>query len=471
MEVVFGTQSYESRALQVSAQRLVNCFVEAQPEGTKSQVPLFGAPGLTPFAMLPTSPVRGMWNYNGNLWAVAGDSLYRLNAAKGYKKVGSGISGNDPVVICDNGPQVLVINGISGYIATTATDAFQEIQDPNFNSANTVTFFDDYFVFNRKGTKQFFLSGLLDGLSYNGLDFASAEADTGLLIGVAKNLQLLYLFGESHTEMWYDAGAVNFPFARYAGAVIPRGCIAPGTIIAQDQALFFLANDRIFYRLQGNEPIRMSTHGVEKAIESYGDNITDAFCFTYTQQGHKMVHLTFPSVPHSWVFDISTRKWHERESWDANKNTLNRWRGNCAAECYNKVLIGDFQTGQIWQLDWNAYDEGGNTMQMLAHSSPVHDEKFRLFLDLLELDMQSGVGLTNGQGSAPVVMLRWSKDGGETWSALQPPRSIGKRGAYVTRQRWKNLGQAYQWIFELTISDPVQRALISTYIEGKRGMA
>jgi len=326
-------------------------------------------------------------------------------------------------------------------------------------------------VFNRNGTNQFFLSALLDGLTYNGLDFASAEADTGLLVGVGKNLQLLYLFGATHIEMWYDAGSQTFPFARYAGAVIPRGCAAAGTIIAQDQALFFLGDDRIFYRLQGNEPIRMSTHGVEKAIESYGSSISDAFCFTYTIQGHKMIHLTFPSVPHSWVFDISTRKWHERESWDANNNTLKRWRGNCAAECYNKVLIGDFQTGTIWKLDWNAYDEGGNTMQMLAHSSPIHAEKTRLFMNTLELDMQSGIGLANGQGSAPVVMMRGSRDGGETWSAQQPPRSIGKIGEYKTRQRWKNLGQGYQWVFEITISDPVQRALIATYVDAQQGMA
>ena len=185
-EIVFGMQSYESRSFPLSAQRMLNCFIESQPQGAKSQVPIFGAPGLTPFTVLPTFPVRGMWNYNGNIWAVGGDTLYRLNSAGGFKKIGSGISGTSPVAMSDNNVQVIVINGVSGYIATTATDAFVQIQDPNFYSSDTVTFFDDVFVLNRKGTKEFFLSGLVDGLSYNGDDFASAEADSGCSLALRR---------------------------------------------------------------------------------------------------------------------------------------------------------------------------------------------------------------------------------------------------------------------------------------------
>lgn len=469
-EIVFGMQSYESQSLPLSAQRMLNCFIESEPQGTKSQVPIFGAPGLTPFTTLPTYPVRGMWNYRGNLWAVGGDTLYRLNTNGGFRKIGSGISGLSPVVMCDNGNQVMVINGVAGYIATVATGAFQQIVSPNFFSADTLTFFDDVFVLNRHGTNEYFISGLLDGLLYNGDDFATAEADSGLLIGVAKNLQLLFLFGQNHIEMWYDAGAQNFPFARYAGGVIPRGCKAAGSIIAQDDALFFLGNDNMFYRLQGNVAIRQSTHAVEKAISSYGD-VSDAFCFTYTLQGHKMIHLTFPSVPHTWVLDLSTKQWHERESWDENNNSLGRWRGNCAAEVYNRILIGDYANGTIWNLDWNAYLEGANTLPMLAHSSPVHADKRRVFVKRLELDMENGVGLESGQGSSPVVMLRWSKDGGRTWSKLQPARSLGKIGDFQTRQRWINLGQAYQWVFELVITDPVKRVLIATHGNANPGMA
>jgi hypothetical protein len=162
--------------------------------------------------------------------------------------------------------------------------------------------------------------------------------------------------------------------------------------------------------------------------------------------------------------------WHERESWDENNIPLGRWRGNCAAEVYNKILIGDYANGTIWNLDWDAYSEGGNTMQMLAHSSPVHADKLPVFIGRLELDMEAGVGLDTGQGIAPEVRLRWSKDGARKWSSLQPPRSIGKIGDTISRQRWISLGRAYQWVFELAITDPVKRVLIATHGDATPGM-
>jgi hypothetical protein len=468
MEVTFAYQSYQSLSLPLDNQRVVNAFLEAQVPGAKSQTPVFGAPGLTRWTTLPKGPVRGMWNFRGVLYAVGGDSLYRLNSAGGAKLLGSGISGTQVVSMSDNGQQLMVVNGVGGYLVDVDGN-FQQIQNPNFYSASTVLFFDNYFVFDRKGTNEFFLSGLLDGTSYSGLDFASAEAQPGFLTTVAQNLQLLFLFCQNHIEMWYDAGAEDFPFARYAGGVIERGCISPHTVIQQDDALFFLGIDRVFYRLQGNVPIRISTHAIENAFQQYGD-ISDAFCFTYTIAGHKMIALTFPSVPHTWEFDISTKLWHERESWDEDNKTLGRWRANCACEIYNKILIGDAVDGTIGYLDWENPTEYGNILQCLLYSNQLHSDKLPIFFDRLELDMETGVGLTTGRGSAPIVMLRYSKDGGRTWSRQQPARSLGKIGEFLKRLRWIQMGRGYQWMFEITITDPVKRVLIGTHADFAVGM-
>lgn len=469
MEVVFGAESYESRSLPLSAQRLVNCFLELQPEGAKSQVPIFGAPGLTTWTTLPTSPVRGMWNFRGTLYAVGGGTLYRLNSAGGYKAIGSGIGGSEVVVMSDNGIQIMTVNGVGGFIADV-DGTFQQIQSPNFNSASSVVFFDDYFLVDRKGTNSFAFSALLDGLSWNGLDFASAEAKPGFLRSVRENLQLIFLFCQNHIETWYDSGAPDTPFQRYAGGVIERGCAAAKAIVNQDDALFFIGEDRVIYRLQGNVPVRISTHAIEKAVQGYGD-ISDATALTYTLEGHKMVTFTFPSVPHTWVYDISTRRWHERESWDENNASLGRWRGNCACEIYDKILIGDAFDGTISYLDWNNPTERGNTMRALLHSVNIHDpDKLKVFLNRLELDMETGVGLATGQGSDPKIMLRWSKNGGRTWSGIQPWRSMGKIGEFLTRVRWLNLGCAYTWVLELTITDPVKRVLIATTADVEQGM-
>lgn len=474
-EVLFCQQSYSSRSLPLAAMRMVNAFVERQPQGAKSQTPVFGAPGLTLWATLPTFPIRGLWVFNGVLYVVAGDTLYRMNSSGGYKKLGEGIRGKQVVSMSDNGTQLMVVNGVGGYLVDS-DDNFQQIQSDAFYSASTVLFFDGYFIFDRKGTNEFFLSAIDDGTMYNGLDFASAEAQPGFLTACKQNLQLLFLFSQNHIEMWYDAGTADFPFQRYAGGVIEKGCVSPYSCIQQDEALFFLGVDRVFYRLQGNVPQRISTHAIEKAFSDYGD-ISDAFCFTYTLQGHKMIHLTFPSAPnggHSWCYDISTGWWHERESWDEKDNSLGRWRGNCAVEVYNKILIGDAYTGQIGILDWSSFIEYGNTLQFLIHSAPVHEDRLPIFIPRLELDMQTGAPFAGvdytGEVRAPQAMLRWSKDGGVTWSKQQPWRSLGRVGEYVRRLRWLSIGRAYQFVFALTISDNVPRVLIAAHGDAEVGM-
>lgn len=467
-EVIFGIESYESYSLPLSAQRLVNCFFEKQPRGAKGQTPLFGAPGLTTFCALPTSPVRGLWNWSGSLYAVGGDTLYRVNSNGGYRALGAGISGNSVVTMSNNATQLMVINDVSGYLVDQDNN-YQQIRSPNFFSAQSLVFLDNYFLLNRRGTNEFFYSALSDGTSYSGLDFASAEAKPGLLLSVAENLQLIFLFCQNHIETWYDAGLADNPFQRYAGGVIEYGCQAAKSVVNQDDALFFLGSDKVFYRLQGNVPIRVSTHAVENAIRTYGD-VSDAFCFTYTFSGHKMVHLTFPTAMHSWVYDISTQKWHERDSLDSNGNSLGRWIGNCAAEVYSRVMIGDAYSGNIYFLDWENYTENGNTMRFLAHSAPVQADKLRVYINRVELDMETGVAPATGQGSAPQILLRWSKDGGKTWSRLQPYRSMGALGEYLARLRWISLGQAYQWVFELVITDAIKRVLIATHLDAEEGM-
>lgn len=476
-QILFGVESYRSRSLPVSAQRLVNGFMERQPESAKSQVPVFGTPGLTDWTLLPKRPVRGLWNFNGVLYAVAGDTLYRINSSGGIKAIGAGITGTGQVSMSDNGTQIIVVNGVSGFVAD-AEDNYQQIQNPNFYSASRVIFFDNYFVFDRKSTNQFFLSNLSNGLAYNGLDFASAEAQPGFLTAPAQNVQLLFLFSVNHIETWYDAGTADFPFQRYQGGVIEKGCNAAYSIVNQDEAIFFLCTDGVIYRLDGNVPKRISTHAIEHDVASFGD-VSDCFALTYTIEGHKIVAFTFPSAPdggRTYQWDISTSLWHERASRDANGVELGRWRANCAIKIYDKILIGDAFDGMISYLDWDNYTERGNPMQFKVCSAPIHQDRLPVFVGRLELDMQTGYGQRpGGQGPTttsppPVALLRWSKNSGYSWSALQQPRSLGNVGEYVTRLRWLSMGRAYSWVFELTISDPVPRVLVAAHGDVDVGM-
>jgi hypothetical protein len=126
----------------------------------------------------------------------------------------------------------------------------------------------------------------------------------------------------------------------------------------------------------------------------------------------------FVTANKTWVFDIASGLWHERESWDLNGRSLGRWLGNCHVSCYDKELIGDAYSGKIGYLSASTYTEFGLTTQALATSPPVHSDRKRVFISRLELDIEAGVGIATGQGSDPQWMMRLSKDGGRTYTTL-----------------------------------------------------
>jgi len=465
--IPFATESYQSAARPLSSQRVVNMYVEVEGPDKKAPRPLFGAPGMIPFSSIGTGPIRGMRVMSDVLFAVSGTQLYRVDTnGNGTLISSTAITGNGNVSMSDNGKQLCIVNSAKGYIWSVAA-GWQPITSANFHPAATVTFFDDVFVFDDIDTNQFFISGILDGTSIPG-DFASAEVKPADVKAVLNNHETLLIFTKKIIESWYDAGNTNFPFARYDGGTIERGLIASQALVEEDNSVFFLGDDLIFYRLDYPIPRRVSTHGVETQWGKYS-TVEDAFAFSYTLNGHKFITLTFPSVPATWVYDIATGEWHERESRDANFNSLSRWRANCFASAYGKLLVGDALSGTIAALDTSTYTELGNPMVGSAVSPPIHADRKRVFMSRYELDVVPGVGVTTGQGSDPQIMLDWSDDGGFTWSGIQQWTSMGRIGEYKKRMRWLRKGQARERIIRVNISDPVQRVIMAAHADLQQG--
>lgn len=463
MIVNFATQTYKTAATPLSAQRAVNCYAEAQPKDAKTQVALFGCPGIEEFASCGAGPVRGMHVMGGLLYVVSGQRLYSVSSLGVATDIGGDITGADIVSMDNNGSELVIVNGTNGYLYST-TLGFVLISDTDFNAANTTTFFDQRFLFDWKNTNKFFASDVLAGSSYTATAFASAESRPDNVLAVVLNKQVLLVCGAQSIEPWQNVGAANFPFERVPGAVIERGIISPHAICKSDNSVFLMGNDKIFYRMDGLNLTRVSTFPLEHEWEAHLD-FTELFCFAYTWLGHKFVVVTFPFSGKTFEYDIATGLWHERESWDQNNRSLGRWRINCFCSAYNYELMGDSISGKIGHLDHHTNTEFGNTVQMLAASPPIHSDRKRVFIPRFEMDIESGIGRASGQGQDPQVMLRYSKDGGQTWSDRQLWRSMGTVGAYKTRMRWLKLGQAREWVFEVTISDPVRRNVLAAHAD------
>lgn len=219
---------------------------------------------------------------------------------------------NDPAIgITDALPSQVT----SGAIIIDATNVLGEIVSPAFESAATVTYMDGYFVFDAAGTRQFFISGLNDGTQYSGLDFATATAASADVLAVLTYHEQLLIFTGAVIEVWWDTGNAAFPFQRYDAALIARGLASPHAICSEDNTVFWMGEDGIFYRLEGFTPKRISTFALEHAWAQYPQQYLDSSCFVIDQEGHKFIVVNFPSGRQTYVYDISTGLWHQRESW------------------------------------------------------------------------------------------------------------------------------------------------------------
>jgi hypothetical protein len=233
-----------------------------------------------------------------------------------------------------------------------------------------------------------------------------------------------------------------------------------------DNSFFFLGNDKVVYGTSGYQLVPISTHAISKEIESYGD-VSDAFSFTYIQEGHKFYNITFPTANKTWVYDLTTKSWHERESLDSNMQAK-EWRANCHVLFNDLNIVGDNTIGKLYELDLDTYDEDGTTLISKIVSTTQFDGYRRDGVAELALVMDTGVGINSGQGITPEIMMRTSTNGGKTWSnELKQP--LGAQGDYETEVFYNRVAFGRSMIIELKISDPVKRSIIGSFMEVTRG--
>jgi hypothetical protein len=462
MEIQFAIQSYKSDSAPISGQRVINAYAESQPKSAKAPVVVFGTPGMTEFTECGTGPIRGALEIQGTPYVVSGSELYSIASDGTSQLLAAGISGINNVSMDATDEQICIVNGTAGYVYDIAGASLSQIVDADFNAARTVTVVNSIFCFDWQGTNKFFVSDVLDAMTFDPLDFASAESSPDQVIAVRNRNGLLMVFGEHTIEPWDHTGASDFPFSKIKGGTIDRGIAAPLAIANEDASLFFLGNDVVFYRLNGLQLVRISTHALETEWQSY-TVISDAFCFDYSFNGHKFIYLTFPTEQKTFGYDIATGLWHERMSWDATGLEL-RWRANCAVQAFNKILIGDAYSGRIGVLDPATFTEFGDPIVTTLVSPPLFMDGRMISVPSLEIDMETGVGTTTGQGSDPQIMLEYSHDGGKSYVDPQIWTTMGPKGRRETRLTWRELGSADHWTFKLVISDPVKRVVTGARI-------
>jgi hypothetical protein len=349
--------------------------------------------------------------------------------------------------------------------------------DGAFEGGSTVDVVDNYFVYNRPGTQQYASSDLLSPITY-GLAFASKFTGPDDLVSLIVDHGQIYLLGEKTSEVWADVGTFPFPFQRIPGASSQHGIAAEFSMARFGNSFAYVSrNDRgqaVIVQMNGYFPQRISTHAVENTLVNH--DISDAVAYTYQLEGHECYVVTFPSLELTWVYDGSTQMWH-KWLWCDNQNNYKRHRSNCSALFQGSVLVGDYENGQIYRLDPNNYTDNGQHIRRMRRCPHLVADFQRQYFDELQIQFQPGVGLQgietfplgdNDIGINPQAMLRWSNDGGSTWSN-EHWAGIGKVGKYQNRIIWRRLGWSRDRIFEVVVTDPVKAVIVSANLKASVG--
>ena len=478
--------------------RMVNLFPEMVHDGGKEPAWLSRAPGLKLLATLGNGPIRGMWTTNDDAYVVSGVEVYKVTPALTATLVGT-VSGEGPVSMADNGTQVFIACNGPSYIYNVFTGVFARITDIDFPGALMVGYLDGYFAFIPPDSQQIWVTSLLDGTTVDPLDFASAEGSPDGVVALVIDHREAWLFGTNTVEVWYNSGNADFPLQRIQGAFNEVGCVAPFSVAKLDNGLFWLGADArgqgIVYRSQGYAGKRISTHTVEWQIQKYG-NMSDALAYTYQQDGHSFYVLIFPSANTTWVYDVATDVWHERAGFFDGEFV--RHRSNCQMSFAGEIIVGDYENGNLYTFDLERYSDHLSAQKWLRtwRALPTGNNNLtRTQQYSLQIDAEAGVGLpgvaamedtwlwTEGGSDIvtetgdnrlllavdelanaiqPQVMLRWSDDGGHTWSN-EHWRGLGAIGETGSRIIWRRLGMTMKLrdrVYELSGTDPVKIAIM-----------
>ena len=381
--------------------------------------------------------------------------------------------------------------------------------DGAFTGATNVDIVDNYFVYNRPDTQQFGASAVLSPIS-PALSFSSKDGAPDDLVTLIVDHREIYLLGETSSEVWVDQGTSPFPFQRIPGTSTQHGIAAAFSVARLGNSFAYLSKNNRgtaqIVQMNGYIPQRISTHAVENSLTGY--DISDAVAWTYQLEGHEVYVISFPSIQLTWCYDIASGMWH-KWLYTNNLGQYERCRGNCAAVFQGYVLVGDYSNGKIYHLDKNVYTDDGQFVKRLRRAPHLVSDLQRQYFEELQIQFQPGVGttgvssLTNNDylgniyiiapegtltigpyetyiiGIAesitpqtattfPQAMLRWSSDGGSTWSN-EHWTSIGAMGKYTNRAIWRRLGWSRDRIFEVSVSAHVKCVIVSANLKATQG--
>lgn len=457
--------TYRHQSLPLSAQVTRNFWPQKQDyPGAKSTFVLQSFYGLELFGTVAGGVDRGMHEHLGIGYKVTGTTLYSVADDGTHTSLGT-IPGTERCLFQGINTSLVLTTEGKAYVWDGIN--VTEISDVDLETPNSCAHLNNQIVFDGDGGR-FVSSTVGDPTDIPALNYATAESDADDLIRVYTYDQQLLLLGDKTTELWYNSGVGAPPFDRIEGGIIQVGLQALHSVASTRNAVYFLGNDNVVYAMKGASVGAVSPLPLTQTIAAYTTN-DDAIGFTANLDGNWFYVLTFPSANKTWVY-LEGGDWFEWSYGSGGGRSL----ANSYMYVHGKHLVGDYLSGNIYELKRDVYSDNGEEIIRTRDTAPLHGGMLgapgrTITMNRFELLMETGVGLLSGQGEDPVVMLSFSDDGGRTFSTEQWG-SIGRSGEFMYKVEWFALGSFESRIMRVRISDPVAVSIHSAAAEIEVGI-
>lgn len=480
--------SYTARSNAVADEETINFYPETvETAGAQTQRSFFGTPGLAVFSadVDDNGPTRGSIEILGRAFLASGDTLYEVMAdgTRTARMDGTLDIGGGPVSIAASNIELLVVAGGRAWCMELVDNSFIDVTAMLAGAPVKVVYSDGYFIVCFASSNKFQISGILDGTTWPGIQVNEVSVFPENVTSIVVSHRELWVMGSQHIQPYQDTGSDEV-FDVIPGALIETGngpLFSPQVI---DNTVFWWSLDqrgaRQGWRANGYTPQRISTHAVETLVSSYTvDQFSSLVSYDYQDGGHLFWVSYIPGTDCTWVWDIAENLWHKRAEWHTDTAVFTPHRSWNHMYVFGKHLVGDWQTGILWDMElaqdngggnYSFVTENGNVIRRVRRSPTLVQEMEWIMHNQFVADFAVGLGpvppLQDGDGNdrPPQAMLRWSDNRGSTWSN-QHIAGCGLSGEYNTRVIYRRLGRSRYRVYELSVTDPIPWTLVDAYLK------
>lgn len=298
-----------------------------------------------------------------------------------------------------------------------------EITGSNWATPSSLWFVDGYTLLSVKNSRFFNYSELNDTTFDNALLTAGMAGDVDNIGSLAVINREVYLFGDRHTEIWWNSAAdVNTIFTKQDGRVFAQGILSTNTVTVNGVGYNACRGDSAYGIFAwAGQPTKISCGAVDVDLE----NCTSCRMMNSFERNRSLIHVLI-NEEKLWSYDVGSQSWSVR-SYPDKVIDMFKVDGHHYLATQNGVHVIDGTT------------DNGSSINSYKQTSHIHANGFNIFHDLLEFDIG---------GAVAELRLDYSDDGGITWK-----NSIYSTNAIVgqyNRYRFHRLGRSRDRVYRLT---------------------